>query len=129
MIPASHYGQELLELCPEVVSMVEKTEKRGMCAGIAVGVIFFVLFGMIPGSFIGGVAGLKLAGAVFGFPLGSWLLPRIIVLVGMVMGLLLSALVIMFLSVGIWKFIGAVLGRPSGQTVAGALSDKMAAKE
>ena len=46
-----------------------------------------------PGSFIGGVIGLNIAGSIFRTPVSSAVLPRIIVGASMVLGILVSGLV------------------------------------
>lgn len=104
-------------------------EKTGICAGIAAGGIIFVLFGLIPGSFLGGAAGLKLAGAVFGLPLGPGLFPRIMILTGMVFGLLISAVAIMVLSSSAGKLIGLFLRRPAGNRTGDIAAEKVRIKK
>ncbi len=70
-----------------------KTEKRGLYIGSAIGLTLFTLVGLLPGSFLGGVAGLSIAGMLFGLPLDNALMPRIIVGASMVLGVMISALI------------------------------------
>lgn len=70
-----------------------KLEKRGLYVGSGIGLVLFTLVGLLPGSFIGGVAGLSLAGMIFGLPLDNSLIPRIIVGASMVLGVMVSAMV------------------------------------
>ena len=46
--------------------------------GAGCGVVLFAVFGLLPGSFLGGVMGLNIAGILFGTPVGAGLLPRMI---------------------------------------------------
>jgi len=67
--------------------------KRGLYVGIGAGLVLFVLAGLMPGSLIGGVIGLRIVNAVTGGPLGSELIPRIVVGVSMLAGIITSALI------------------------------------
>ena len=64
--------------------------KKGLYTGVGAGLVLFALVGLLPGSFIGGVIGLNIAGGIFGFPLTASVLPRIIVALSMLMGVVLS---------------------------------------
>ena len=44
---------------------------RGLYLGTGAGLILFVLIGLLPGSLVGGVIGLKIAGSIFGTPAGG----------------------------------------------------------
>ena len=67
--------------------------KKGLYVGIGAGLVIFVLAGLLPGSLIGGVIGLKFIEAVFGGPMTTAILPRMILAVSMIMGVLASAAV------------------------------------
>ncbi|MGO9013443.1 MAG: hypothetical protein ACLQF0_00545 [Dissulfurispiraceae bacterium] len=67
--------------------------KKGLYTGIGAGLVLFALTGLLPGSFIGGVVGLNIAGRIFGLPLTASVLPRIIVSVSMVLGVMLAGVV------------------------------------
>jgi hypothetical protein len=67
--------------------------KKGVYVGAGAGLILFALIGLLPGSFIGGVIGLNIAGSIFGHPLSAALLPRIIVGISMVIGVMVAGLV------------------------------------
>jgi hypothetical protein len=58
--------------------------------GAGMGVVLFAIFGLLPGSFLGGVMGLNLAGIVFGTPVGAGLLPRMMVAISMLLGVMVS---------------------------------------
>jgi hypothetical protein len=67
--------------------------KRGLYIGAGAGLVLFSIIGLLPGSFIGGVIGLNIAGSIFGTPLGTSLLPRLIVGASMLLGILTAGLV------------------------------------
>ncbi|GAB4417096.1 MAG: hypothetical protein OHK0032_13100 [Thermodesulfovibrionales bacterium] len=66
---------------------------KGLYIGTGAGIILFVLVGLFSGSVIGGVIGLKIANWIFGGPVSAEILPRIIVAVSMMIGVLVSAIV------------------------------------
>jgi hypothetical protein len=77
--------------------------------GAGCGVVLFGVFGLLPGSFLGGVMGLNIAGTLLGVPLASGVLSRLIVAASMVIGVMVSG--IMFItasSIAGW-LIGTVL--------------------
>ncbi len=67
--------------------------KKGLYVGTGAGLVLFALVGLLPGSLIGGVIGLKVVGSIFGSPLGSAILPRMILAVSMITGIVVSAMV------------------------------------
>ena len=67
--------------------------KKGLYIGIGAGLVLFALVGLLPGSFIGGVVGLNIAGRIFGLPLTASVMPRIIVSLSMVLGVMLAGVV------------------------------------
>lgn len=66
--------------------------KKGALTGAMAGIILFAIVGLFPSSFIGGVIGLKIAGYLFGMPLGAELLSRSIVGISMVLGVAVTGL-------------------------------------
>lgn len=68
--------------------------KKGAYIGAGAGLILFAIFGLLPGSLLGGAAGIKIAGMLFGLPLEPGLIPRIIVLLSMLIGVLVAGIVI-----------------------------------
>ncbi len=71
----------------------KETVKKGLYVGAGAGLVLFALIGLLPGSFIGGVIGLNIAGSLFGMPLEVALLPRMIVGISMVLGIMIAGLV------------------------------------
>jgi len=61
--------------------------------GAGAGVVLFAIVGLLPGSFLGGVVGLNIAGSLFGMPVSSALVPRLIVGISMLLGVLVSGII------------------------------------
>lgn len=77
--------------------------------GAGCGIVLFAVFGLLPGSFLGGVMGLNIAGTLLGVPVSSGVISRLIVAVSMMVGVMVSG--IMFVtasSLGGW-LIGTVV--------------------
>jgi hypothetical protein len=76
-------------------SKMERGElaKKGLYAGTGAGLILFVLVGFFPGSLIGGAAGLYISNLLMGGAIESSLIPRMIIAISMVAGVLGSAAV------------------------------------
>jgi len=64
--------------------------------GAGAGVVLFAVFGLLPGSFLGGVMGLNLAGSLLGTPVASGVVARLIVAASMVLGVMVAG--IMFIT-------------------------------
>ncbi len=67
---------------------------KGAYLGAGAGLVLFAIFGLLPGSLLGGAAGIKVAGMLFGLPLEPSLVSRAIVLMAMLAGVLVSGIVI-----------------------------------
>jgi hypothetical protein len=89
--------------------------KKGLYAGAVIGLILFAIIGLLPSSFIGGVLGLKIAGHIFGTPLGMELVPRMLVGLSMVLAVLVTGFVFV---VGI-SIIGWLAGTVADTVKAG----------
>jgi|WetSurSiteA1Bulk_404760.scaffolds.fasta_scaffold12513_2 hypothetical protein len=77
--------------------------KNAAYVGAGSGFTLFAIIGLFPGSIIGGSVGVKIAGVFFGSPLTSQLLPRVIVAVSMLLGVLLSgSLFVIFGAIAGW---------------------------
>ncbi len=70
-----------------------KVQKIAAYVGAGAGLALFATYGLYPGSFLGGIAGINIAGRLFGTPLTSDLLPRVIVGISMLLGIFLSSTV------------------------------------
>lgn len=60
--------------------------------GAGAGLVLFAVMGLLPGSLLGGAIGLNIAGSLFGFPVSSALMPRLIVGISMLLGVFVSAM-------------------------------------
>ncbi len=84
--------------------------RQGAYIGAGAGLVLFALFGLLPGSLLGGAAGIKFAGMFFGLPLEPGLLSRLIVLASMLVGILIFGTVIVTASSAIGWLIGSAVG-------------------
>jgi len=77
--------------------------------GAGTGLVLFALFGLLPGSLLGGAMGLNIAGWFFGLPLQPGIISRIIVLASMLIGVLVSGIMMVTATSTIGWLIGMVL--------------------
>ncbi len=83
--------------------------KRTAYIGAGAGLVLFALFGLLPGSLLGGAAGINIAGWLFGLPLDPGLISRIIVLLSMLAGVLVAGIAIVTASTTVAWMIGKAL--------------------
>ena len=83
-----------------------ETSQKGLYVGTGIGLILFVLVGLLSGSLVGGMIGLKMAGFVFGAPLEGALLARVIVAISMLAWVFASGLIL----IGGTGFLGWAAG-------------------
>jgi hypothetical protein len=81
--------------------------------GSGIGLALFLAVGLLPSMLYGGYAGLLLAGGIFGTPVEPTLLPRALIVFGMVMGVV--AVGSLFAVVG--AAAGAAVGALTNVTV------------
>jgi|SRR5208337_1932990 len=67
--------------------------KKGLYIGTGMGLVLLVLVGVLPGSFVGGYVGLKIAEGMFGPIVAGAIMPRLIVAFSMIAGVLMTAVV------------------------------------
>ncbi len=77
--------------------------------GAGSGLVLFALFGLLPGSLLGGAAGIKVAGMLFGLPLSPGILARSIVLASMLLGVLVSGIAIVTASSATGWLVGRLI--------------------
>ena len=77
--------------------------------GAGAGLVLFALFGLLPGSLLGGAMGINIAGWLFGLPLDPGLISRTIVLASMLLGVLVAGIVIVTATSTIGWLAGKVL--------------------
>jgi len=90
---------------------IEGNRKESLAAkasfiGGGAGLGLFAIFGVLNASFIGGIIGINIAGAIMGLPLESNIISRVIVAVGMLVGIMVAGL--MFIAAG--AIVGWVTG-------------------
>ncbi|HUJ17154.1 MAG TPA: hypothetical protein VL197_04100 [Nitrospirota bacterium] len=87
--------------------------------GAGAGMVLFAIFGLLPGSLLGGAAGIKLAGMFFGLPLEPGIISRVIVLASMLVGVMISGIAIVTAASAMGWLMGSVLeGGTSRDTAA-----------
>jgi len=89
--------------------MKSSISKTATYIGAVAGTVLFALFGLLPGSLLGGAAGINLAGMLYGLPLGSGLISRSIVFASMLTGVLASGILIVTASTTVAWLMGKSL--------------------
>jgi len=77
--------------------------------GAGSGVVLFAIFGLLPGSLLGGAAGIKIARMFFGLPLDPGIISRAIVLASMLVGVIVSGITIVTTTSTVGWPVGRVL--------------------
>jgi hypothetical protein len=95
----------------EKEDMIMKTtiSRKTAYIGAGAGLVLFAIFGLMPGSLLGGAMGINIAGWLFGLPLQPGLVARVIVLASMLMGVLVTGIVIVTATSTIGWLVGKVL--------------------
>ena len=96
--------------------MITTLSRKTAYLGAGAGLVLFALFGLLPGSLLGGAAGIKLAGLFFGLPLDPGLLSRAIVLSSMLVGVVVAGITIVTAT--------ATLGWLAGRVLQGSAEEK-----
>jgi len=86
----------------------ESIRQKTMYIGAGAGIVLFAVFGLMPGSFLGGVMGLSIAGTLLGSPTTPGILTRIIVALSMLVGVLASGLLFTIAGSTLGWILGAV---------------------
>jgi hypothetical protein len=93
--------------------MKNSLSRKAAYIGAGAGLVLFAIFGLLPGSLLGGAAGLKFAGMLFSLPLEAGIISRIIVLASMLLGVVVSGIAIITAT----STTGWLLGRAIVATV------------
>jgi hypothetical protein len=101
------------------MSMADEQTTAGRCAWIGLAFVIVFMHGILPGSFMGGIAGLKAAGAVLGQHTGSDLVMRLFVLAGMIVSFLVLAISSMFVTMAVSRIVGTRIRRTMAPGKAG----------
>jgi small-conductance mechanosensitive channel len=104
----------------EETNMNTTLARKTAYIGAGAGLVLFAIFGLLPGSLLGGAAGIKLAGMLFGLPLDPGIVSRAIVLASMLVGVMVSGITIVTATSTIGWLTGRVLesGHASEKTAA-----------
>lgn len=76
--------------------MKDKMARKGAYIGAGVGLVLFAIFGLLNGAFLGGVMGLNIAQSIFGGPLTSSIVSRMIVAASMLIGVMVAGIMFVF---------------------------------
>jgi hypothetical protein len=87
--------------------------RKAAYIGAGAGLVLFAIFGLLPGSLLGGAAGIKFAGMLLGLPLQPGIISRSVVLASMLIGVAVSGIAIVTATSAIGWLVGSVL-RPAG---------------
>lgn len=77
--------------------------------GAGAGLVLFALFGLMPGSLLGGAMGINIAGWLFGLPLQPGLVSRVIVLASMLIGVLVAGIMMVTATSTVGWLVGKAL--------------------
>ena len=93
----------------EDTTMKTTIARKTAYIGAGAGLVLFALFGLLPGSLLGGAMGINIAGWLFGLPLESGLVARVIVLASMLIGVLVAGIVMVTASTTVGWLVGMAL--------------------
>lgn len=77
--------------------------------GAGVGLTLYAIFGLLYGSLLGGVVGLNIVHTLFGTSLAQGILPRVIVALGMLSGVLVAGTICVLGSAAVGWLIGYLI--------------------
>jgi len=98
-------------------SMNTSISRKTAYIGAGSGLVLFALFGLLPGSLLGGAAGIKIAGSLFGLPLDAGIISRAIVLASMLLGVLISGIAIVTASSATGWLLGKAFSGASSEAL------------
>jgi hypothetical protein len=100
--------------------MKNSLSRKTTYIGAGAGLVLFAIFGLLPGSLLGGAAGLKFAGMLFNLPLEAGIISRIIVIASMLIGVVVSGIAIVTAAASTGWLLGKVIDASVHQTAQGA---------
>jgi len=83
--------------------------RKAAYIGAGAGLVLFAIFGLLPGSLLGGAAGVKVAGLLFGLPLEPGIAAKAIVLLSMLVGVAASGIAIVTAATAAGWLLGKTL--------------------
>jgi len=93
----------------EETTMKTTIARKTAYIGAGAGLVLFALFGLMPGSLLGGAMGINIAGWLFGLPLQPGLVARVIVLASMLLGVLVAGIVMVTATSTVGWLVGKAL--------------------
>lgn len=88
--------------------------RKAAYIGAGAGLVLFAIFGLLPGSLLGGAAGIKFAGMLFGLPLEPGVVSKAIVLLSMIVGVMVSGIAIVTATSTAGWLVGNVIDAATG---------------
>ena len=88
--------------------------RKAAYIGAGAGLVLFAIFGLLPGSLLGGAAGIKIAGMLFGLPLEPGVVSKAIVLLSMLVGVMVSGIAIVTATSTAGWLVGNVIDTATG---------------
>ena len=102
--------------------MKNSISRQASYIGAGSGLVLFAIFGLLPGSLIGGAAGIKFAGMLFGLPLDPGIISRAIVLTSMLAGVLVAGIAIVTAASAAGWLLGRAIDAAAHHKVAAAVA-------
>ncbi len=88
--------------------------RKAAYIGAGAGLVLFAIFGLLPGSLLGGAAGIKLAGMLFGLPLEPGVISKAIVSLSMLVGVMVSGIAVVTATSTAGWLVGNVIDTATG---------------
>jgi len=104
--------------------MKNSLSRKAAYIGAGAGLVLFAIFGLLPGSLLGGAAGLKFAGMLFSLPLEAGIISRTIVLASMLLGVVVTGIAIITATSTTGWLLGRILGVQSASEEAVIVRNK-----
>jgi hypothetical protein len=95
-------------------TMKERMTKNMTYLGVGAGLVLFAIYGLLPGSFLGGIAGLNIVGSIFGTPVEPGIIARIVIALSMLLGVMVSGAIFVTISSAAGWLIGSAIDVLSG---------------
>jgi hypothetical protein len=106
----------------EGTKMKNTLSKKTTYIGAGAGLVLFAIFGLLPGSLLGGAAGIKFAGMLGHLPLEPGILTRAIILASMLIGVMVSGIMIVTATTTAGWLLGSVIDLSTHQTASESLA-------
>jgi uncharacterized protein (DUF697 family) len=91
------------------MTMKTTISRKTAYIGAGAGLVLFAIFGLMPGSLLGGAMGINIAGWLLGLPLHPGLISRFIVLASMLIGVMVAGIAMVTATSTIGWLVGKML--------------------